>query len=236
MHDMTQMEYGFEDFGSKNNKQVEYESLEHTQVEYKKEDLENENSTQVEYNQEKSWSEEDRLLLLLKKEDREAFRKLYERTARAVYGYALSLLKNPQDAEEVMQDTFLTVWRQADKYRSDGKPMAWIVTIARNLCYMRLRRQTVRMDVSLEEMREQESGWEPGENCQDIELAPEKHLLLEALKTLKEEECSIVLLHDASGMKHREIGELLGIPLPTVLSKYRRAIKKLEKVISGLRT
>ena len=176
---------------------------------------------------EESRSDYDRLLLLMKEGDREAFRCLYEETAKSVYGYALSILKNPQDAEEAMQDAYLAVWDQADRYRSDGKPMAWIFTITKNLCYMRLRRQAGRNGVSLEELREQESGWEPGRLCDGIELAPEKQMLLEALKSLKEEERSIVLLHDASGMKHREIGELLGMPVATVLSKYRRSLKKL---------
>lgn len=181
-------------------------------------------------------SEQDRLLLLIKERDRDAFRLLYEETAKNVYGYALSIVKNPQDAEEIMQDTYVTVWNQAGQYCSDGKPMAWIFTIARNLCYMRLRRQTAWNGVSLEELKEQESGWEPGELCGDIEMAPEKQALLEALKTLKEEERTMVLLHDASGMKHREIADTLGIPLSTVLSKYRRALKKLEKAMTDPKT
>lgn len=176
---------------------------------------------------EKSRSEYDRLLLLMKEGDREAFRRLYEETAKSVYGYALSLLKNPQDAEEAMQDAYLTVWNQAERYHSDGKPMAWIFTITKNLCYMKLRRQNSQNGVSLDELREQESGWEPGELCEAIELAPEKQVLLDALKSLKEEERSIVLLHDAGGMKHREIAELLEMPLSTVLSKYHRSMKKL---------
>ena len=181
-------------------------------------------------------SEQDRLLLLIKERDRDAFRLLYEETAKNVYGYALSIVKNPQDAEEIMQDAYVTVWNQAGQYCSDGKPMAWIFTIARNLCYMRLRRQTAWNGVSLEELKEQESGWEPGELCGDIEMAPEKQALLEALKTLKEEERTMVLLHDASGMKHREIADTLGIPLSTVLSKYRRALKKLEKAMTDPKT
>ena len=55
---------------------------------------------------ERSRLEEERLLLLMKTGDQEAFRKLYERTARSIYSYALSILKHPQDAEEVMQDTY----------------------------------------------------------------------------------------------------------------------------------
>ena len=171
--------------------------------------------------------EEERLLLLMKTGDQEAFRKLYERTARSIYSYALSILKHPQDAEEVMQDTYLTAWNQAGQYKSEGKPMAWLFTIARNLCYMRLRRQRDYLQVSYEELEEEE----PGELCPQIELAPEKETLLKALSALGEEERKIVLLHDAGEMKHREIAEYLGCPLSTVLSKYRRALKKLQKLV-----
>ncbi len=185
-----------------------------------------------EHETKESRSEYDRLLLLMKMGDMEAFRLLYEKTAANVYGYALSILKHTQDAEEVMQDTYLTVWNQVGGYEPDGKPMAWIFTIARNLCYMRLRRQKAYAGVSLEELREQDSGWEPGELCEAIELAPEKQALLEALGALKEEERSLILLHDASGMKHREIAEALNIPVSTVISRYRRALKKLcENII-----
>ena len=123
-----------------------------------------------------------------------------------------------------MQDTYLTAWNQAGQYKSEGKPMAWLFTIARNLCYMRLRRQKDHPYISLEEMEEEV----PGELCAGIELAPEKQVLLEALSRLSEEERRIVLLHDAGGMKHREIAEYLECPLSTVLSRYRRALKKLQ--------
>ncbi len=176
---------------------------------------------------EKGRSEEDRLLMLMKTGDQEAFRRLYERTAKGIYSYALSILKHPQDAEEVMQDTYLTAWNQVNQYESEGKPMAWLFTISRNLCYMRLRRQKDHPQISYEELEEEE----PGELCARIELAPEKETLLRALAALTEEERNIVLLHDAGEMKHREIAEYLECPLPTVLSKYRRALKKLQKLV-----
>lgn len=172
-------------------------------------------------------TEEDQLLLLMKTGDQEAFRRLYELTARGIYSYALSILRHPQDAEEVMQDTYLTAWRQAGQYKTEGKPMAWLLTIARNLCYMRLRRQKDHPEISYEELEREE----PGDLCSQIELAPEKQILLEALSALQEEERKIVLLHDAGEMKHRETAEYLGLPLATVLSKYRRALKKLEKLL-----
>ena len=177
----------------------------------------------------KSRTEEVRLLLLMKTGDREAFRRLYELTAKGIYSYALSILKHPQDAEEVMQDTYLTAWNQVKRYESEGKPMAWLLTIARNLCYMRLRKQKEHPYISYEDLESEE----PGELCSNIELAPEKQMLLDALAVLGEDERNIVLLHDAGNMKHREIAEYLGLPLSTVLSKYRRALKRLQKLLEG---
>ena len=161
--------------------------------------------------------ENDRLLSYVAAGDEEAFHRLYENTVRAVYGYILSYVKNPQDAEEVMQETYLKVWTLADSYVSQGKPMAWLFTIARNLCLMRFRQQKYQADMSIYELEEQE----PGEVCREIEMAPEKMALL------LEEARQIVLLHEAGGLKHREIAENLEMPLATVLSKYNRAIKKM---------
>lgn len=166
---------------------------------------------------------DDRLLSCVADGSEEAFHCLYENTVRAVYGYILSFLKHPQDAEEVMQETYLKVWTLAGSYEPQGKPLAWIFTIARNLCLMRFRQQKHYAETSIYELGEQE----PGEVCREIELAPEKLVLLEVLSKLKEEERQIVLLHEAGGLKHREIAENLELPLPTVLSKYRRAIKKM---------
>ncbi len=176
---------------------------------------------------EKSRSEEDRLLLLMKTGDMDGFRGLYELTAKGVYSYALSIVRNPQDAEEVMQDTYLTAWKYAGKYESEGKPMAWLLTIAKNHCYMKLRRQKDHPHISYEELEQEE----PGQLCSQIELAPEKQMLLDALNSLGEDERKIVLLHDAGDMKHREIAEYLGCPLSTVLSRYRRALKRLQKTL-----
>lgn len=167
--------------------------------------------------------DDDRLLSYVADGSEEAFHCLYEHTVRAVYGYILSYMKHPQDAEEVMQETYFKVWTLADTYQSQGKPLAWIFTIARNLCLMRFRQQKHQSDVSIYDLEAQE----PGEVCREIELAPEKMALLAALNILKEEERQIVLLHEAGGLKHREIAVNLKIPLPTVLSKYRRAIKKM---------
>ena len=124
-----------------------------------------------------------------------------------------------------MQETYLKVWISAGSYKSQGKPLAWMFTIARNLCYMKFRDQKHEADIGLSDLSEMETG----EFCPQIEDAADKLVLRAALNILGEEERQIVLLHTTAGMKHREIAAALQLPLPTVLSKYNRAMKKLQK-------
>ena len=157
--------------------------------------------------------------------DQDAFHQLYLSTDRTIYSFILSILKNPQDAEEIMQETYLKIWTSAGSYKSQGKPLAWMFTIARNLCYMKFRDQKREADIGLSDLSEGEMG----EFCPQIEDAADKMVLRTALQILNEEERQIVLLHTTAGMKHREIAADLEMPLATVLSKYNRAMKKLQK-------
>ena len=75
------------------------------------------------------------------------------------------MLQQFQDAEEVVQETYLKIWKEAASYESDGKPMAWVFTIARNYCYMSLRKRQRLLEESFEELQEQEGKEEPGELC-----------------------------------------------------------------------
>ena len=71
--------------------------------------------------------------------DMEALRCLYDIAGYAVFGFALSMLKNKQDAEDILQDTFLKIRSAAHLYQPRGTPMAWILTMTRNFCLMKLR-------------------------------------------------------------------------------------------------
>ncbi len=153
--------------------------------------------------------------------DMEAFRQFYESASGSIYGFALSITKNAQDAEDVLQDTFLTVHRSAAGYRPMGKPMAWILTIARNHARMRLRGSG--KTTEYEELR-----LSSDEALARIESVENRLLIRELMTALDSEERQIVMLHAASGLKNREIADLLELPLNTVLSKYHRAIKKLR--------
>lgn len=163
----------------------------------------------------------DRLLVEVAGGDREAFGRLYEDTRAAVYAMALSVLKNADDARDVTQDTFVRIWESAPQYRPQGSPMAWILTVAKNLSRMRLRQHAHHAEL-------EPSQWDAIPADAPAVTAEDRHLLGEALATLTDEERRIVMLHAVTGLKHRELADLLELPLPTVLSKYHRALKKLK--------
>lgn len=153
--------------------------------------------------------------------DQEALAELYDRTRPAVYGFALSILKNVHDAEDVLHDAYLQVWHAAGQYRSQGKPRAWLMTIVRNLSLSRLREQNRTESLSQEDWQDRFASVPA--------VTEEDRLTLGALlAALGDQERQIVTLHALGGLKHREIAAMLALPLPTVLSKYSRALKKLQ--------
>lgn len=170
----------------------------------------------------------DLLLRRIAEDDETAFRELYEQLSAAVFAYALSVVKNRADAEDIMQETFLKIRSAAHLYDSKGKAKAWIFTIVRNLCRMRFRENNKMISTPADEMSYMD-------DMSIIEDHETRITVQSSFRVLKDEEREIILLHAVSGMKHREIAKVLGMPLATVLSKYHRGLKKLRVCLEGVR-
>ncbi len=183
-------------------------------------------SVQTTEEENESRRELDGLLLRVGQGDRNAFARLYALTRGAVYALALSLLHDCQEAQDVSQDTFVKVWESAPGYQSQGSPMAWLLTIARNLARSRLRQGGRQVELDEEE-------WNALPASLPAVTSEDRVVLQEALAGLGAEERQIVLLHAVTGLKHREIALLLELPLSTVLSKYHRGLKKLKIMMRG---
>lgn len=164
----------------------------------------------------------DNCIIRIANGEEDALTTLYRQARTAVYGFALSIVKNVHDAEDILQDTFLVVWQKAGSYRPNGKPMAWLMTITRRLAIDRLREHTRTVPLSPED-------WQTWLSERPDATQEDRLILSSLLEQLGDQERQIVILHALTGLKHREIAELLAIPLPTVLSKYNRALKKLQK-------
>ena len=168
----------------------------------------------------------EQLLLRTGQGDREAFARLYSLTRDGVYALALSLLHDAHEAQDIAQDTFVKVWESAPAYRPQGSPMAWLLTVARNLARTRLRQGGRQVGLD-------EEAWNAIPAAAPDVSPEDRQLLQEALARLSPEERQIVLLHAAAGLKHRETAQLLELPLSTVLSKYHRGLKKLKALMKG---
>lgn len=166
----------------------------------------------------------DRCLNALAEGDDTALERLYNLVGTSVYAYALSVLRNKYDAEDVMHDCIVKIYEQAASYTSHGKPMAWILTIAKNMCYARFNLNKRFADVTDEELEQQFAGNERMN-------ADDKLLVQGCLAKLSATERQIVVMHAVGGIKHREIADMLGLSLSTTLSKYNRALAKLQQLI-----
>lgn len=164
----------------------------------------------------------DECIFALSQGDDLALERLYNLTSSAVYAYALSVVKNADDARDVLHDTYIKVYESAHNYISHGKPMAWIFTIAKNLCYTVFRARTRFVDVPDEDIE--------GRYADDsVATADDKLVIDQLLTVLSDDERQIVVMHAMSGLKHKDIARVLDMPLGSALSKYNRAIKKLQK-------
>lgn len=154
--------------------------------------------------------------------DISAMGELYELIKTDVYAYACSKLGRTPEAEDITQDTFVQIYKNAALYTSCGKPLAWVFTVELNL--IRRMKQKERGDLPLEEIIENGSEENVEENTVEAVFVEQ------LMSRLGEDEREVVVLHAVSGLKHREIAKLLGLPLSTVLSRYNRAIKKLQNL------
>lgn len=155
-----------------------------------------------------------------------AFEQLCTKTYKPLYNYILSIVRNSQAAEDLLHDTYLAVEKSIHSYMPRQKPMAWLFTIARNLCYNFFRDSNRFESLDGEEelvipVNSHEEG------CLD------RQVLGEVLTKLNEKERAVILLNVVSGYKFREIAVMMQEPLGTVLSSYRRGVKKLQDAVGG---
>lgn len=161
-------------------------------------------------------------LKAFKKGDESAFDRLYENTKTPVYYTILTIVKDESLAEDLMQDTYIKMINQLDKYKQKGQFLAWLKTIARNtaLNEFNRRKREVSVDTSEDEMLLGSTS-SSQENRYEVQ---------ELLKHLREDEKEIVVRHVVYGETHKVIAQSLDKPLGTVLWAYRNALKKLKKL------
>ncbi len=153
--------------------------------------------------------------------DENAFNELYYMTYKVVFSFIMSIVMNYTDAEDILQETYIKIRNGAHLYRCQGKPMSWIFKIAQNQSRMHIRKENRFKSEDIDD-------YEGSLVTQFEKEYINKVVVEEAFKVLNDESRQIVVLHIHGGLKHREIADILKLPLPTVITKYRRALKAME--------
>lgn len=173
--------------------------------------------------------------------DEAAFTELMERHQDRVYRHALRMLGNTQDAEEVLQDTFLQVFRNLGRFEERSRFSTWIYRIATNEALMRLRRSTRRREVFLEETplgeveRASEEVREFARSALDDVMDRETdEILTKALADLPDEYRVVFVLRDVDDLSNAEVAEILGLSVPAVKSRLHRSRLWLRDRLAGI--
>ncbi|MGK2859177.1 MAG: sigma-70 family RNA polymerase sigma factor [Thermoanaerobaculia bacterium] len=171
--------------------------------------------------------------------DAAAVADLYDRHGSTLYALLLKILADRSDAQEVLQETFVTAWRRAGDFDSSrGSEIAWLVSIARNRAIDRLRSR------SLRSIREEEAGREipisgpsvvsSGDAEREAILGQLRTRMRSALAELPEAQRAVLELAYFQGLSQSEIAGKLGEPLGTVKTRTQLAMKKLREKLKGL--
>lgn len=160
-----------------------------------------------------------------------AFKKLFEYFAPRLKGYLMRLGSSEAQAEELVQDVMLTVWRKAALFdRRKAAASTWLFTIARNRRIDILRRE------KYPELDPEDPALVPDEEVQPddaVIMAERKAEVQSALATLPEEQVELVKLAFYKGWSHSEIAKETGLPLGTVKSRLRLSFSRLKEALDG---
>jgi len=152
---------------------------------------------------------------------------LVDRHADAIYRLALSVVRDPSLAEDVVQETIVKAWQSLGTFRGEGSMRSWVLSIAHNTAVSTLRRSRERAtDPRLMPDSEEPLGVE-----RHSEGRADLRLLAAALETLDPVSRSIVVLRDVEGMAYQQIADALDVPLPTVKTRLLRARRELQRAV-----
>lgn len=148
---------------------------------------------------------------------------LYEKYKQDIFRFLLVLLKETQEAEDALQETFLKVYLHRSRYTDMQQEKAWLYTIARNTAYDMLRKRRKEFPTEKEQL---EAALETCEKNVDTDSSL---WYLDMIKELTKAEQEIVSLKIIGGLTHQEIGKVLHMTTASVKKRYERALHKLKE-------
>lgn len=190
------------------------------------------------------WDEtsDEELLRRFGEGDPRAFEELMRRYQRPIYNFVLRSVRDPEQAAELTQETFLRVVQRSSDFMGGSKVSTWMYTIARNLCIDNSRKMVFRRHKSLDApqggpdgegrtMLDTVAGSSPAADREVIGTDLQARLVA-AVDELPEEQREVFLLRELQSMAFKDIAEILGVPENTVKSRMRYALERLQRALA----
>ena len=152
-----------------------------------------------------------------------SFTDLFRKYSQDLYRYSLSILKDEDDAKDAVQEAFIRYIEKEKSFRGECSQKSWLLIIARNYCYSKLKRA----DQSNEIIND-----ETFNECYELHIE-EEITLNEALKSLNPLQNEVLFLKEYGGYSYNEIAEITNLTLENVKTILFRARQKLKKILKG---
>lgn len=163
--------------------------------------------------------------------DMDSFRILVERWERPVFIFLDRMLDSPEEAQDLGQETFLKMCREAERYQPSGRFKSWLFRIAGNLARSRLRRRKILKWIRFEpEKHDHGASARPADR--DLEAREIRVMVREALRRLPERQRQAVILRQFENLDYKEIAEAMGTTVSAVETLLHRAMRALREDLS----
>lgn len=166
------------------------------------------------------------LLQAVSRGDRRAFASLYDRTSAKLYGICLHLLGVEAEAQEVLQEAYVTVWRNANRFDpTKASPITWLAVLARNKAIDRLRRS----EIAVEPLNAAAEVQDESRSAFDVAVDAQNQIRLNhCLDELEDRTRAMIKAAFLDGASYPQLAEREGVPLPTMKSWIRRGLQRLR--------
>lgn len=173
--------------------------------------------------------EEKELVMLLQKQDKAALEYLYDHYSAALNGIILRIVGSEEIAQEVLQDAFMKIWNNIHSYDPvKGKLFTWMLNISRNLAIDKTRSKEIKREQKTDRT---ENVVNKVDRENFVEFSPDSIGVKELLNTLNSDQRKVVDLLYFQGYTQSEVAKEYGIPLGTIKTRLRIALKELRKIV-----
>jgi RNA polymerase sigma-70 factor, ECF subfamily len=167
--------------------------------------------------------------------DRDGLRELYDRYSGAVYSMAYRVLNNETETQDLLQEVFLQIWQKAALYDpTRGKPLTWVMSLARNKAIDRLRSLQRRSRLH-DEIQKESQSVDPinsGDSRDEVYAQETGRVVRGAVMELSKEQRQAIEMAYFSGLTQNEIAERLNEPLGTIKARIRRGMLRLKDILA----